>query len=287
MADSGKAGASSKKTDEEAAAEGKDAYEGIKDAAFEETIGLLGGRQGGYESGTRASRRKRMGEILAVVRKYDILHGLTPVTLRKMLEELGPTFVKAGQILSMRSEILPEPFCQELTKLRANVEPMDRDAVLSALRSEYTIPIEDIFDAIDDVPLGSASIAQVHKARLITGELVAVKDQRPHVQETMAQDIDIMRRLARYASRFLPDTQVLDLGSVIEELWHSFREETDFLVEAKNLEEFRHNNANVKFIGCPKPYMKWCTHHVVVMDYVTGIPISNTKRLAEDGYDLN
>ena len=86
MADSGKAGASSKKTDEEAAAEGKDAYEGIKDAAFEETIGLLGGRQGGYESGTRASRRKRMGEILAVVRKYDILHGLTPVTLRKMLE---------------------------------------------------------------------------------------------------------------------------------------------------------------------------------------------------------
>ena len=287
MADSGKAGASSKKTDEEAAAEGKDAYEGIKDAAFEETIGLLGGRQGGYESGTRASRRKRMGEILAVVRKYDILHGLTPVTLRKMLEELGPTCVKAGQILSMRSEILPEPFCQELTKLRANVEPMDRDAVLSALRSEYTIPIEDIFDAIDDVPLGSASIAQVHKARLITGELVAVKVQRPHVQETMAQDIDIMRRLARYASRFLPDTQVLDLGSVIEELWHSFREETDFLVEAKNLEEFRHNNANVKFIGCPKPYMKWCTHHVVVMDYVNGIPISNTKRLAEDGYDLN
>lgn len=287
MADSGKAGASSKKTDEEAAAEGKDAYEGMKDAAFEETIGLLGGRQGGYESGTRASRRKRMGEILAVVRKYDILHGLTPVTLRKMLEELGPTFVKAGQILSMRSEILPEPFCQELTKLRANVEPMDRDAVLSALRSEYTIPIEDIFDAIDDVPLGSASIAQVHKARLITGELVAVKVQRPHVQETMAQDIDIMRRLARYASRFLPDTQVLDLGSVIEELWHSFREETDFLVEAKNLEEFRHNNANVKFIGCPKPYMKWCTHHVVVMDYVNGIPISNTKRLAEDGYDLN
>ncbi len=253
---------------------------------YEETIGLLGGRQKGYEGGSRKTRHKRMREILAIVRKYDILHGLTPVTLRKMLEELGPTYVKAGQILSMRSEILPEPFCRELTKLRADVEPMDRETVLSTLRAEYSIPIEDIFDAIDDVPLGSASIAQVHKAKLITGELVAIKVQRPHVQETMAQDIDIMRRLARYAQRFFPDTQILDLRSVIEELWHSFREETDFLVEARNLDEFRRNNADVKFIGCPKPYMKWCTRHVVVMDYVSGIPISNTKRLVQDGYDL-
>lgn len=260
--------------------------EGRDDPAFEQTIGLFGGHAGGYEAGSRKTRHERMREIVAVVRKYDILHGLTPVTLRKMLEELGPTYVKAGQILSMRSEILPEAFCQELTKLRADVEPMDRETVLSTLRAEYSIPIEDIFDAIDDVPLGSASIAQVHKARLITGELVAVKVQRPHVQETMAQDIDIMRRLARYAARFLPDTQVLDLGSVIEELWHSFREETDFLVEARNLDEFRRNNADVKFIGCPRPYMKWCTRHVVVMDYVEGIPISNTKRLVEDGYDL-
>ena len=104
--------------------------------------------------------------------------GLTPESFRHLLEELGPTFVKAGQILSMRSEILPQSFCEELAKLRTNVEPMDRDLLLETLRSEYDKPIEEIFDAIDDVPLGSASVAQVHKARLVGGELVAIKEKQ-------------------------------------------------------------------------------------------------------------
>ncbi|WP_249113799.1 AarF/ABC1/UbiB kinase family protein [Atopobium sp. oral taxon 416] len=262
-------------------------FQAIENEEYDQTIGLRGGRYTTYRTGAWQGRLKRMHEIFSVVRKYDIMHGMTPVTLRRMLEELGPTFVKAGQILSMRSEILPEPFCQELSKLQANVIPMDRETVLSSLRAEYAIPIEDLFDAIDDVPLGSASIAQVHRARLITGEDVAIKIQRPHVQETMAQDIDIMRRLARYADRFFPDTQVLDLGSVIEELWHSFREETDFLVEARNLAEFRRDNANIRYVGCPKPYLKLCTLHVVVMDYIEGIPISHTAQLIAEGYDLN
>lgn len=258
------------------------------DADWEETIGLFGGRnhEGDQYHLNRRSKFNRLREMVGIVRKYDIFHGLTPVSFREMLEELGPTFVKAGQILSMRSEILPESFCQELTKLRAQVEPMDRDLVLSTLRAEYDKPIEEIFDAIDDVPLGSASVAQVHKAKLVTGELVAVKVQRPHVQETMAQDIDIIRSLAKHASRIMGDEQFLDLQSVVEELWQSFREETDFLVEARNLEEFRRNNADVKFISCPKPYLKLCTQHVVVMDYVKGIPISDTARLEDAGYDL-
>ncbi|MGN0286213.1 MAG: ABC1 kinase family protein [Atopobiaceae bacterium] len=255
-----------------------------------QTIGLLGGRSSGHDryNLNRRSRARRMKQMLDIVRRYDILHGLTPTTLRQMLEELGPTFVKAGQILSMRSEILPEPFLRELSKLRADVEPMDRDVVLDALRHEYNRPIEDIFDAIDDVPLGSASVAQVHKARLITGELVAVKVQRPGVQEVMAQDIDIMRTFARYADRIMDGRggQFLDFQSVVEELWQSFREETDFMVEARSLDEFRRNNADCKFVGCPKPYLGLCTEHVVVMDYVQGIPISQTDRLKQAGYDL-
>jgi ubiquinone biosynthesis protein len=224
--------------------------------------------------------------MLSIASHYDVFHGLTPVTFRKLLEELGPTFVKAGQILSMRSEILPESFCDELTKLRTDVEPMDRELVLDTLRSEYDTPIEDIFDAIDDVPLGSASVAQVHKARLVTGELVAIKVQRPHVQEIMAQDISIMRSLARRASHFMGDEQFLDLQSVVNELWQSFREETDFLVEARSLEEFRRNNADCKFVDCPKPYPKLCTEHVVVMDYMEGISIDDTEQLVAAGYDL-
>ncbi len=253
------------------------------------TIGLFGGRASGSDAYdlSRVSRLRRIGEILGIVRHYDIFHGLTPQSMRRMLEELGPTFVKAGQILSMRSEILPAAFTRELSKLRTNVEPMDRETVLSALREEYKTPIEDIFDAIDDNPLGSASVAQVHKARLITGELVAIKVQRPHVQEVMAKDISIVRSLARRLGGFMGADQFLDLQSVVDELWQSFREETDFLVEARNLEEFRRKNAHCKYLSCPKPYPELCTKHVVVMDYVEGIAIDDTVELVARGYDLS
>lgn len=253
-----------------------------------DTIGLFGGRAAGADNYdlTRTARLRRIAEMVSIVRRYDIFHGLTPTSLRRMLEELGPTFVKAGQILSMRSEILPPSFTRELSKLRTDVEPMDRETVLAALRAEYDEPIEDIFDAIDDNPLGSASVAQVHKARLVTGELVAVKIQRPHVQEVMAKDISIMRSLARRVGGFMGSDQFLDLQSVVDELWQSFREETDFLVEARNLEEFRRNNAHCKFLDCPKPYPTLCTKHVVVMDYVEGIPINDTAKLVACGYDL-
>ena len=255
---------------------------------WEETIGLFGGKSSPatrYQI-TRASKMARLREVLSIASRYDIFHGLTPESFRHLLEELGPTFVKAGQILSMRSEILPQSFCEELAKLRTSVEPMDRDLLLETLRAEYDRPIEEIFDAIDDVPLGSASVAQVHKARLVGGELVAIKVQRPHVQEIMAQDISIMSSLAKRASRLMGDEQFLDLQSVVDELWQSFLEETDFLVEVRSLIEFRHNNADCKFVDCPMPYPKLCTEHVVVMNYVDGIPIGDNDRLVREGYDL-
>ncbi len=263
-------------------------YVEMETPVWSDTIGLFGGRTSEsvrYQI-SRRKKARRLKEILAIASHYDVFHGLTPETFRKLLEELGPTFVKAGQILSMRSEILPQTFCDELAKLRSDVEPMDRDLVLETLRAEYDTPIEEIFDAIDDVPLGSASVAQVHKARLVTGELVAVKVQRPHVQEIMAQDISIMRSLARHSSLFVGDEQFLDLQSVVSELWQSFREETDFLVESRSLEEFRRNNADCAFVDCPKPYPRLCTEHVVVMDYVDGISIDDTDRLVKEGYDL-
>lgn len=253
-----------------------------------QTIGLLGGRDTSENrfAITRATKARRLREILAITKNYDVWHGLTPITFRQLLEELGPTFVKAGQILSMRSEILPDAFCEELKKLRTDVEPMDRTTMLDTLRAEYDVPLEEIFDAIDDVPLGSASVAQVHKAKLITGELVAVKVQRPHVQEIMAQDISIIRSLAKRADRFMSGEQFLDLQSVVDELWQSFLDETDFLVEAHSLEEFRHNNADTAYIDCPKPYRRWCTSHVVVMDYVEGTHIDRAAHLLREGYDL-
>lgn len=123
----------------------------------------------------------------------------------------------------MRSEILPQPFCDELAKLRADADPMPYSTVLQVLEDEYGRPVDEIFDHIDATPLGSASLAQVHRAKLTSGEDVAIKVQRPGVRETMAQDVSIMRSIAKVATRTMHSAQVVDLSGVVEELWDTFR----------------------------------------------------------------
>lgn len=203
-----------------------------------------------------------------------------------MLEDLGPSFVKIGQTLSTRSEILPKAYCDELKKLQMECDPLPFDQMLAALDDIYGERQGDIFDAIDPTPLGSASLAQVHKARLANGDIVAVKIQRPGVKATMALDIDIMRMVARQASRFMKDDQMLDLRDVVEELWATFLEETDFQREAANLQEFARLNKDVAFIDSPHVYPELCGEYVLVMEYIDGIPILVTDRLRAAGYDL-
>lgn len=235
---------------------------------------------------TPAGRRERIGQIVRLIKKYRVWDNLTPVRLRRLLEELGPMFVKMGQILANRSEILPQRFCDELRRLRSDVEPVPYEVVLRCLEEEYGQRLGQMFDAIDPNPLGSASLAQVHRARLVTGEDVAVKVQRPGAQQVMAQDIDIIRSVVRIVSKFVNTDQFVDLHGVVEELWTSFREETNFLAEAKNLNDFYDFHKSVHGVSCPKSYLDLCTEHVVVMDYIDGISIADPKRLEAEGYDL-
>ena len=254
-----------------------------------DTIGRFGPRKDTFSTRyhlTRRGKLKRLKQIAQIANHFDVLHGLTPVKMRLMLEALGPTFVKVGQILSMRSEILPQPFCDELAKLRADADPMPYSTVLQVLEDEYGRPVDEIFDHIDATPLGSASLAQVHSAKLTSGEDVAIKVQRPGVRETMAQDVSIMRSIAKVATRTMHSAQVVDLSGVVEELWDTFESETDFLVEARNLSEFNRFCERYKYMDCPKPYIDLCTEHVVVMDYVEGISVSHPDQLLEAGYDL-
>lgn len=236
---------------------------------------------------SRSGRLKRMREILKVLKANDALRNLTPEKLTLVMQELGPTFVKAGQILSTRSEILPQSYCDALAKLRTNADPMPFETVVSVLEHEYGTDVSKVFTRIDPTPLGSASLAQVHRARLVSGEDVAVKVQRPGVRETMAQDIDIMRTVVGWVTKAAPQTQIIDLAGVTEELWASFRSETDFLNEARNLQEFREFTKQYAYMDCPRVYMKLCTQHVVVMEYIDGIPLARTDKLKEGGYDLN
>ena len=227
-----------------------------------------------------------MHEIMSIVRKHKLMSSITPEDFRAMLEDLGPSFVKIGQTLSTRSEILPQIYCDELAKLQAECEPLPFDEMLSALDAEYGARRAEIFSYIDPKPLGSASLAQVYRGRLKTGEEVAIKIQRPGVKATMALDIDIMRILARHAVRVMKDNQFVDLREVVEEMWATFVEETDFRREAENLEEFARLNEDCVFIGSPHVYTELCTEYVLVMEYVDGIPISDSERLLAAGYDL-
>ncbi len=235
---------------------------------------------------SRKTRTRRLKEIYSILRKHHFLRGFTPEVFRAVLEDLGPSFVKIGQTLSTRSEILPKAYCDELAKLQMECDPLPFEQILDAIDDIYGDRRSEVFSFIDSTPLGSASLAQVHKARLVSGETVAVKIQRPGVKATMAQDIDIMRTVARTASRFMKDEQMLDMREVVEELWATFLEETDFAREAENLQEFAQRNEQVAFIDCPKVYPELCSEYVLVMEYVDGIPILAVDRLRAAGYDL-
>lgn len=235
---------------------------------------------------SRRSRMRRLRKITSILRKHNILGGFTPVEFRELLEDMGPSFIKVGQTLSTRSEILPKAYREELSKLQMQCDPLPFEQVLDALDEFYGHRRDEIFAQIDPTPLGSASLAQVHKATLRTGDVVAVKVQRPGVRTTMAQDIDVMRMVARYASFFMRDNQMVDLRDVVEELWQTFLEETDFSIEAANLAEFARLNKDVAFISCPQPYPEYSNESVLVMEYVDGISIRDTDRLLAQGYDL-
>ena len=235
---------------------------------------------------SRKTRTRRLREIVMLMRKHHVMDGLSPNQFRDILIDLGPSFIKIGQMLSLRSEILPRAYCDALSELQMDCDPMPFEETLAVLQGIYGERFDKIFKEIDPKPLGSASMAQVHRAVLSNGEEVAVKVQRPGVRATMAQDIDVMRSVAKHASRFMKDNQMLDLRDVVEELWVTFLEETDFLKEAHNLEEFARLNKDVVYVTCPRPYMEYCTQEVLVMEYVKGISIRDTKRLVENGYDL-
>lgn len=246
-----------------------------------------GGAQKASQFGlNRKSRSKRMREIVFILHKHKFLNQLTPEEFRAALEELGPSFVKIGQTLSTRSEILPKAYCEELTKLQTECDPLPFEQILVALRAIYGERYGKIFESVDPKPLGSASLAQVHKAKLVTGETVAVKIQRPGVKFTMAQDIDIMRGLAHKMSRFTKGDAMIDLEEVVEEMWDTFVEETDFRREAENLQTFKELNKDCVFIDSPYVYTEYSGEYVLVMEYIEGINISHGDELLAAGYDL-
>ena len=165
--------------------------------------------------------KARLKEITEVLRKHNITRGVPPEKLRLILEDLGSTFIKLGQIMSMHSDVLPKRYCDELMRLRSEVSPMPFSQVEETLQEAYGCPWNKIFKEIDEKPLGSASIAQVHRAVLKTGEKVVVKVQRQGIYNTMARDIRLLHR----AVKLLPPVELtVEQGKVLnEELKHNIK----------------------------------------------------------------
>lgn len=227
----------------------------------------------------------RLKEITSVIHKHGITRGVTPEKLRLILEDLGPTFIKIGQIMSMHSDILPKRYCDELMRLRSDVSPMPFEEVTSVIEDSYGCPWNEIFETIDTRTLGAASIAQVHKAVLKDGTKVVIKVQRKGIYETMARDIGLLHK----AVKLLPPVSlkgVVDLDLVLDELWDVAREEMNFLTEAANMEEFCRKNQDVSYVGIPVLYQEYTTLHVLVMEYIDGFGIDEKEKLLENGYDL-
>lgn len=230
---------------------------------------------------------ERFREIKDVLRKNQITRGVTPEKLRMILEELGPTYIKLGQIMSLHSDFLPKAYCDELLKLNSDVTPMPFDDVEDVINHSYGQDWRELFQFIEEAPLGSASIAQVHRARLKNGEEVIIKVERKGIYDTMARDIGLLHRLVKLIPPVGDFKNLVDLDMVLDELWSVAQEEMDFLKEAANMDEFSRNNASVQYVTTPKLYHEYSTGHVLVMEYIDGYSLDDVESLQNARYDMD
>ncbi|MGA2122596.1 MAG: AarF/ABC1/UbiB kinase family protein [Methanoregula sp.] len=202
--------------------------------------------------------------------------------IRLALEELGPTFVKFGQIMSTRTELLPPEMIEQLKKLQDHAKPISFSEVIAVI--EKNCPHwEDCFCDIDETPVASASIGQVHSAYLKDGTKVALKIQRPGIPELIETDILILQSMAERIEMVLPETRVYNPTGMVDDFAHQIVKELDFTREARNVDRMARNFQNVPGIRFPKIYWEYSTPHFIVMEFIEGVRIDNPEAITEMG----
>lgn len=205
--------------------------------------------------------------------------------LRMALEELGPAFVKLGQIASTRPDLLPKDITRELTKLQDDVTPFAFDLVKNTIEDELDRPLEAVFAWFDPKPLASASIGQVHRAKLKGGEDVAVKVQRPDVQKLIEVDLEIMCHLATLVENHLEEAKIQRPTRFVTEFSRSLKKEIDYTVEASHIDRFAIQFEGDPEIYVPKVFHAVSTTRVLVMEFIDGVKLSDLERLDREGLD--
>ncbi len=205
--------------------------------------------------------------------------------IRLAIEEAGPTFVKLGQILSMRPDILPPDISYELQKLHDQVAPLPYKAIKKVLKEELNAPPEEVFSHISEKPLAAASIAQVHRAELKSGAQVVLKVQRPKAKETIDVDVEILKDLTNILRKYFQDKLAQDPVRIVAEFDQSIHRELDFIREGRNIVRFKNNFSDDERLFVPQYFQKFSTDKLLVMGHVKGIKASQTEKLDKAGID--
>lgn len=239
----------------------------------------------------KGKSRERFQQIVKVFASYGFGYlldkkltnnGKSPENFRKAIEELGPTFIKIGQILSTRDDVLPEEYINELSKLQDSAPFEDISVIKREFENSLNIKINDCFKEFSNEPLASASIAQVHRAVLLNGKEVVVKIQRPDIYDKIMLDIYILKRIIKLTKITVT---IVDPLEVLNELEESTKKELNFLLEAENIKKFKSLNKQVVPLYVPEVYMDYCTENIIVMERINGFKINDNKKIDEEGYD--
>ncbi|MGF1937406.1 MAG: AarF/ABC1/UbiB kinase family protein [Nostoc sp. ChiQUE02] len=211
--------------------------------------------------------------------------GKRAIQLRELLTRLGPTFIKVGQALSTRPDLIRKDFLEELVKLQDQLPPFDNAIAYQIIETELDRPIHESFSELSPNPVAAASLGQVYRGRLISGEEVAVKVQRPNLHPVITRDLYLMRWAAGWLAPWLPLNLGHDLTLIVDEFGTKLFEEIDYINEGRNAEKFASNFHNDPQVKVPGIYWRYTNTHVLTLEWINGFKLTDTKRIREAGLD--
>ncbi|MEW8367302.1 MAG: ubiquinone biosynthesis regulatory protein kinase UbiB, partial [Candidatus Thiodiazotropha taylori] len=212
--------------------------------------------------------------------------GSYPVRIRRALEDLGPIFVKFGQILSTRRDLLPDDLANELAKLQDRVPPFPGSQARKIIEKAFGKPIDEMLEAFDEKPLASASIAQVHTAQLKDGRKVVVKVLRPNIEKTIRRDVDLLFTIAHLAEKYWKEGRRLRPVEVVQEYEKTIFDELDLMREAANASQLRRNFLDSETLYVPEVYWDLTRQNVFVMERISGTPVGDIETLRQQGISM-
>ena len=227
---------------------------------------------------TRFGKRRR--------KVHKIVH-TTPERIRMTIEDLGPTFVKFGQILADRPDMVSEKFRIELKKLQSRAVPFDSEYAIALIEKELNAPLEQVFSEFDRLPLAAASIGQVYQGRLLSGDEVVVKIQRPFVENKIKLDIYLLKYLSKRFAKQYPELAAMNITGLIDEFSATILKELDYTIEASNINRFRIMFKDNPSVHIPVVHTQHCTKKLLVMEKIHGIPPDDLGALQAAGLDLS